>query len=238
MKKAEKKNVTLVVGVSIVCVIALALVIAGISFAWYTTHSIVRTAELTLSSAEMDSSLSIVIAPPLEDPYKGQSGTDKEGNAVYTVSTVNTLTIHGDKPTYRFFVYPVKTVITRVDGEVFDSYTDSSVIPSFTWRATVGDRTYMPDPDGSIFAVDTLTGELLTMPEDGEEIQVVLTVIYLDETSYQKYLPAVTEEDFSKIFPFRYTDYACMAANFEFEYAIGFQHYDQENAEPEPQAEP
>ncbi|NLL55785.1 MAG: hypothetical protein GX242_01045 [Clostridiales bacterium] len=231
-----KKGMVLVI-IQFVAVAAV-LALTVVSYAWYTSHTVVNTENVTITAAE---SSEVYLEPEPDDyvPYKGETGLgyndpanpDSILDIPYKAekkfaATFKPVISPGLDP-YVLSAYFMQINIAKTNGEKIDVGSDAEIMNSFTFRLHVYNdnyeriATFAPEGGDSILLVQTdgiLTenGSYFFIEEE-MTLKCGFEVIFLSESSYSNWLSG----RYSMIEEFRYCDYAFMRAMFHITFTTG-----------------
>ena len=220
--KISRKVLVLLIQILIV---TLALVMTVGTYAWYTSQREVHVAQTTVRSAEGANTVIESESNPDWDVYKGEDGTDMDENAPYSIQKTMTITFTPlTTPSY-LQLNIISVVVSPVRGDPIDSSSTPTIRSNFTWRLEYSGTTYQPDANGFAYYYDSVNDENVYFEISTTTLltDLVFTLVFLDETSYQHYLAHNANDDtpFADVTPFAYSGYEYMRATFNVTFQIG-----------------
>lgn len=209
------KQKVLILSIEILFV-TLALAMTIFTYAWYTSNTLVQTAQTSVTAAAGAGTEIVLETNPEFDAYMGQKGTDSEDEAAYYVTKEMTVTFTPISTESAVQLNFVSIDIATINNGTVSSSSDDNVIPSFTWRLTYNGHEYRPDENGFAYYMsgeDRVYIEISTTTT----ISVVFKLIYLDDASYAFYQAGT----YGSVTPFRYSGWEYMRATFTVLFEIG-----------------
>ncbi|MCR4661237.1 MAG: hypothetical protein K5765_04445 [Clostridia bacterium] len=211
--KINKKVLLLLIELAVV---AITLVVAITTYAWYTSQTRVTASETYVFTAASGSTEIVAETSPEYDTYSGQTGRNNGDDAPYYVTKEMTVTFTPTQSNSALQISFFSIVIEKTNGTIVNSSSNENVIPSFTWRLIYNETEYQPDENNFAYTMENSERSYIVF-NSTTTISYVLKIIYLSDSDYTKY----SSNDYENITGFTYSGYDYMRAKFTLTIEIG-----------------